>query len=758
MLHLPENPGTAPDETWRPSRVPDPRERERLERDANGVTDADPASNATRGAGRVAAAAAHNPSRVAAVRETGLLDAEAQPAFDRVTRLAARLLRAPAAFVSLVDERRDFYLSAVGLPEPLASARELTGETFCHYTVDQATPDAPLVIPDTAAHPVYSQVPTVRTLGVAAYVGVPLVVRGQPIGALCVIDTAPRAWSSDEVEVLGELAASARRELELQAALKEAQRAEAARRESEDRFRLMADVVPQIVWITDAEGRTEFFNRQWTVYTGRAYEPTSAVQIAATAIHPDDAAPTIARFDEARRTGAMYHIEHRIRSASGEYRWFLVRAEPYRDPATGAIVRWFGASVDIHDRKVAEEALRTSEERYALAARATNNAIWDWDLATGSLSWNEGVHEVLGYSLRSVGDGISWWSDALHPEDRERVLDGLHAVVAGAGGGRAWRDEYRFRRGDGGYATVVDRGYVARDASGRATRMIGAIADVTIERAAAAERERLLDAERAAREAADAARWEAEAAREVAEASRREAERANRARTDFLAVMSHELRTPLNAIGGYAQLIELGVRGPVTPEQHADLERIQRSQRHLLGLVNEVLNYAKLEAGSVAFDIADVDVRAAISEAEALVRLQADTKGLTLTVGDCPPGLCVRADAEKLRQVLVNLLSNVVKFTDRGGASIDMEYTAAHSDPVVQIHVRDTGIGIPADKLEAIFEPFVQVRAGLTRTAEGTGLGLAISRDLARGMGGDLVAESVEGAGSTLTLTLPRAK
>jgi PAS domain S-box-containing protein len=238
-------------------------------------------------------------------------------------------------------------------------------------------------------------------------------------------------------------------------------------------------------------------------------------------------------------------------------------------------------------------------------------------------------------------------------------------------------------------------------------------------------------------------------------AARAEAERANRAKSEFLAVMSHELRTPLNAIGGYAELMEMGIRGPVTEQQHDDLRRIQVSQRHLLGLINEVLNYARLETGSVRYDVADVNLGDALAAAEALVAPQAQARELALSVAGCPPGLAARADAEKVRQVLVNLLSNAVKFTGRGGR-VELSCEAAGSE--VRVLVRDTGIGIAADQLERIFEPFVQVRADLTRTAEGTGLGLAISRDLARGMGGDLTAESTPGAGSTFTLTLPAAE
>jgi PAS domain S-box-containing protein len=249
--------------------------------------------------------------------------------------------------------------------------------------------------------------------------------------------------------------------------------------------------------------------------------------------------------------------------------------------------------------------------------------------------------------------------------------------------------------------------------------------------ALAVERARLFEAERSARD---------------------EAERANRVKSEFLAVMSHELRTPLNAIGGYAELMAMGIRGPVNPQQREDLQRVQSSQRHLLGLINEVLNYAKLETGTVHYSLEEVRLHEVLTSAETLVAPQVQQRDLTLSLNLCEPPAVVRADVEKLRQILVNLLSNAIKFTDRGGR---VELGCRAGDGLVHVFVRDTGIGISPDQLQRIFEPFVQVRSDLTRTAEGTGLGLAISRDLARGMGGDLTAESEIGVGSTFTLTLP---
>jgi signal transduction histidine kinase len=268
-----------------------------------------------------------------------------------------------------------------------------------------------------------------------------------------------------------------------------------------------------------------------------------------------------------------------------------------------------------------------------------------------------------------------------------------------------------------------------------------------VERTQAALAAQVIEA-RSASEALQRATQEAEEARDAAQ-------KANQAKSDFLAVMSHELRTPLNAIGGYAEILSMGIYGPVTDQQREAIARIERSQQTLLSLINDVLNFAKLEAGEVQYAIDDVSLAAAVRGLEPLVAPQLRDRKLELVVLPCDDKVLVRADPDKLQQILLNLLSNAIKFTPVDGT---ITVSCALTERDATVTVADTGIGIATERLQAIFDPFIQVGRALNRPHEGVGLGLSISRDLAAGMGGTLTAESELGVGSTFHVTLARGE
>ena len=314
----------------------------------------------------------------------------------------------------------------------------------------------------------------------------------------------------------------------------------------------------------------------------------------------------------------------------------------------------------------------------------------------------------------------------------------LSAVLAAVGAAASWAISRRLARPLASLTTAAEA-----VAQGDYTRRVEVTGDDEVARLAASFNK--MAAEIAASgHALERRTREAEIARE-------ESEKANRAKADFLAVMSHELRTPLNAISGYTDLLNLGIYGPLGEEQREALRRITRNQEHLLALINDVLNFAKIDAGQVEFDIADVPVDTALHAVEPLIAPLLRAKGLEFVYAPCDPRVTVRADADKLRQVLLNLLTNAVKYTPAGGT---VSMTCDTADSHVFIRVADTGPGIPERRLKSIFDPFVQGDRALNRPNEGVGLGLAISRELTIGMDGELQVASELDRGSVFTVKL----
>ncbi len=248
---------------------------------------------------------------------------------------------------------------------------------------------------------------------------------------------------------------------------------------------------------------------------------------------------------------------------------------------------------------------------------------------------------------------------------------------------------------------------------------------------------------------------ELELALEGEQIARKDAEAANRIKSELFARLSHEFRTPLHAVSGYLEILQQNIHGGLNAEQRRDVGRIHQAQEHLLTLVNMILDFAKLEGGPIELSMAEIPIEETLCGAEALVAPQFAKKGVSYTHRSGDDLLSAFADREKVQQIVVNLLANAVKFTPVGGA-VELDWRVEEENLLVR--VRDTGCGVPEDKIEQIFEPFVQLRAPGSVPSGGTGLGLPISRDLARAMGGDVAATSTLGVGSVFTLTLPLRK
>jgi PAS domain S-box-containing protein len=477
--------------------------------------------------------------------------------------------------------------------------------------------------------------------------------------------------------------------------------------------------------------------------------------------------------------------------------WASVVITALRDEL-GSLVGFAKVTRDLTERRRNEEVLRESEERFRLLVDSVRDyAIFMLDPEGQVATWNAGAERIKGYQPEEI---VGRHFSIFYPEDKVAESFPQHVLEVAAREGRFEDEGWRVRKDNSRFwANVVIT--ALRNAKEELIGFAKVTRDLT-ERRAAEEQARRLAAEEAARTEAERqseelrllneqlqnqaieleqqteeaqslaeeleqtteelqdALVDANDTRAAAERLRADAEAASRAKTEFLTMMSHELRTPLNAIAGYTQLLDMGLRGPVTAEQRVDLERIQRSRLHLTGLINEVLSYARLEAGAVTYDIQPTLIADVVAAAAPLVEPQRAAKRLALDVrlpefAGRPP-LYVLADRDKLQQVLLNLLSNAVKFTPADGRVTVELLDEPNERGMAVLRLADTGRGIPEDKLEAIFEPFVQVGRSLSSPGEGTGLGLAISRDLARGMGGDIRAESQPGIGSTFTLTLPR--
>ena len=380
--------------------------------------------------------------------------------------------------------------------------------------------------------------------------------------------------------------------------------------------------------------------------------------------------------------------------------------------------------VTAHERS--EAALRESEASFQLLVATIPGMVWTaWP--DGTVEWVS--QRAVDYIGRPLGELVGvGWAQFIHPEDLPNTLRIMERSLAT---GDPFESEYRLLGGDGVFRWHIVRARALREPDGRMTKWFGTTMDIT-------DRKRVEAALATARDAALAA---------------------DRLKSAFLATMSHELRTPLNSIIGFTGTLLLKLAGPLNPEQNKQLEMVRTSARHLLALINDVLDLSKIEAGQLEVSCERFDLRAAITRVADSVRPLAEKKGLSLQVAVSAAVDGMHNDQRRVEQVLLNLLSNAIKFTERGGVTLRAEAASlpASARPAVRLAVTDTGMGIKAEDLVHLFQPFRQLDSGLTRSYEGTGLGLAICQRLATRLGGTIQVQSEWGRGSIFTFTLPLA-
>ena len=495
-------------------------------------------------------------------------------------------------------------------------------------------------------------------------------------------------------------------------------KAEGSLRESENRFRSMADGCPTILWMTNVQGEVEFVNRTYADFFGVSIDQVEGGKWQPL-VHPDDAPKYIESFLQAAKNRAPFRGVARLRRADGEWRWIDSAAEP-RWLSGGEFLGHVGLSTDISESKIAAEALRASEQKFRQLAENIKEVFWMMNAAGNEILYVSPAYEqIWGRTCESLYQDAMAWLEAIEPEDREIA----HTMFMKQIAGEHVESVYRIRTLQGEVKWVRDRAFPVRDEAGEIMRVVGIAEDIT-------ERRHAEDSVQKAREAA---------------------EKANKAKSEFVANMSHEIRTPMNGvIGMTGLLLETGL----SPEQRQYAEIVRSSGESLLALINDILDFSKIEAGKLELEILDFNLQATLESTRQLLWAKALEKGLQLLCivnPDVP--LRLRGDSGRLRQVLLNLGGNALKFTAQGVVVLRAQLERDDECAVVRFSVEDSGIGIPLDRQADIFSPFIQGDGSITRKYGGTGLGLAISKQLVGLLGGEIGVESTPGRGSKFWFT-----
>src|SRR6056297_105587 len=496
-------------------------------------------------------------------------------------------------------------------------------------------------------------------------------------------------------------------------------------RESELYFRNMADAAPAMLWITDRDHMCTYLSRSWYEFTGQI--ESDAMGLGWTdATHPEEKERVSQEFLSAARGHKNFIGEYRLRTANGEHRYVVDLGRPRFDQA-GKFAGYIGCVIDIHERRLAENTMRASESRLRLVAEATGFGTYDYDAAKDFLLWSPELYQILGYS-EDVVPRLASVRRLVHPDDLPR-FEFIMADARRLNGPDRYHDEYRIIRDDGETRWIVYTGQVIREGDNgrrRLQRVVGMMQDIT-------ERKHFEQSLQKAKESA---------------------ETANRSRGEFLANMSHEIRTPMAAILGHADILKDHL---TDPDNVQVVETIRRNGNFLLNIINDILDLSKIDAGKLKIERCPVRPDAIVGEIRSLMDVRASEKKLPLNVSfRSPVPETVQTDPVRLRQVLLNLVGNAIKFTDEGEVCLQIDFDESENRLIFDII--DTGMGIPRDKLDTLFEPFAQVDSSSTRSFGGTGLGLTICRRLAEALGGAITVESELGKGSRFTLTMPAEK
>ncbi len=520
--------------------------------------------------------------------------------------------------------------------------------------------------------------------------------------------------------------------------------------QAEQRYGITLASVGDAVISTDAEGRIEFMNPVAEQLTGWSAQDASGRPIDDVFLVVDERTrkPLTGPARSVLTTDAAVGLtDHSLLlSREGIERPVADSAAPIHDEegqVSGAVLVFRNQT----EEREARRALIASEERLRLAIQASRQGIYDVDLKTGVAQVNDEYALMLGYDPAEFRETDRRWAERLHPEDRDRAT-ALYEDYIG-GGSQEYRLEFRLRTASGGWIWVLSVGAIIEwDTDGRPSRMLGTHTDIT-ERREAEEQIRKLN--ESLEQKVEQRTKELQATAEALRAANAELLEVSEAKTKFLRQMSHELRTPLNSVIGFSGLMLQGIAGEVNDEQCRQLEMINHSGKHLLELINDILDLSRIEAGKVELSHESIDVPALVEAAIAIVSPTAAEKGLQLTVTlpDGDPRLI--SDPVKVKQILLNLLANAVKYTDSGSVGL---LVARLAPGMLGFSVIDTGPGIPAEEQDVIFGEFTRHVRDVA-DSEGTGLGLAISRRLARLLGGTITLESEPGKGSTFTLLLP---